>query len=269
MANTLQHALPVALALLGAAQVLASGQRQASLIAAMPGAAPCHLFQGDRTYRVTLVPRGDSLDETAACGDMPDLRIGDTLPDIAVLRDADASALRNQATTLLARFAARDAVATERYFVTALRMAPHDTCVLGAYADFLLDEGRGAEVPALLHEWEDVDALLLRQALALRWQGDAAALAPVRAQLQARFAAAARHGDNVHLREQARFTLHVLGNSRAALALAQRNWQVRKGWADARILLETAIAAQDSAALLPVLHWLGAHAPPSPVPTAS
>lgn len=65
--------------------------------------------------------------------------------------------------------------------------------------------------------------------------------------------------------------LRVLGNSRAALALAlaQRNWKVRQELADARILLEAAIAVQDSAALLPVLRWMRARVPGAPAATAS
>lgn len=194
-----------------------------------------------------------------ASANTPRMRGSEKLLDITLLRDPDAEpALRAWALTLLAEFASRrdDAAAAEQRFRAALRTAPQDTYLLGAYADFLIDQGRAAEVAALLRGRESVDALLLRQALALRWLGDARALAPVRATLQARFDAAARRGDGSHLREQARFTLHVLGNSRAALALAQRNWAMQKELADTRILLEAGLAAHDSAALRPVLRWI-------------
>jgi hypothetical protein len=113
-------------------------------------------------------------------------------------------------------------------------------------------------VVALLRGHHRNDALLLRHALALRALGRHDELAAARAELQARFDAAALRGDTVHLREQARFTLHVLGDARGALALARRNWQVQKELADTRILLEAGLAARDRAALQPELRWIHA-----------
>ncbi len=166
--------------------------------------------------------------------------------------------LRVWALTLLGELAARraDAVVAEQRFGAALRIAPHDLYLLGAYADFLLDQDRADQVPALLRDDLRADALLLRQAIALKRLGYRAGLAPVQAELQARFDAAALRGDQVHLREQARFTLHVLGDAKAALALAQRNWFVQKELADTRLLLEAGVAAGDKAALQPVLQWV-------------
>ena len=176
-------------------------------------------------------------------------RAGDTAPET-----------RTWALTMLAELAARrgDKAAAQQRFLAALRVAPTDSYLLGAYADFLLDQGKAAAVPALLRAHHRNDALLLRHALALRMLGRQDALAPARAELQARFDAAARRGDAVHLREQARFTLHLRGDARAALALARRNWQVQKELADTRILLEAGLAAHDGAALQPVLRWIRA-----------
>ena len=67
-------------------------------------------------------------------------------------------------------------------------------------------------------------------------------------QLRDRFEASRLRGDRVHLREEARFTLHLLNDPKAALKLAQENWQVQKEPADVRILLEAALAAHDAAA---------------------
>src|SRR5437588_11570286 len=39
----------------------------------------------------------------------------------------------------------------------------------------------------------------------------------------------------VHIREEARFTLHLLNDPQTALKLAQENWQVQKESADLRI----------------------------------
>lgn len=194
-----------------------------------------------------------------ASANTPRMRNSEKLLDLALRRDPEATpAVRTWALTLLAEFAARrgDAPLAEQRFRSALRVAPRDIYLLGAYADFLLDRQRAREVAALLRGLDNVDGLLLRRALALRQLGDGRALAPVRDALQARFDAARLRGDDVHLREQARFTLHVLGDPRAALALALRNWQVQKELADTRILLEAGLAAGDRQALRPVTQWV-------------
>jgi hypothetical protein len=164
------------------------------------------------------------------------------------------------ALTSLADMAARrgDPVRADERFRRALRLAPRDVYLLGAYADFLLDQRRTAAALDLLAGHDRVDGLLLRRALALRQAGRGDALAAAVAELDARFAAAERRGDGVHLREQARFELALRGDATRALALARRNWDVQKENADARILLEAAAAAHAAAAARPVLDWMRA-----------
>jgi Tfp pilus assembly protein PilF len=159
--------------------------------------------------------------------------------------------------TLLAEMAVRrgDSATAETHFKEALALGSPDSYLLGAYADFLLDQSRPAEVVQLLKDKTRVDSLLLRYALALKAQNSPAAEKQVQA-LAARFAAAMLRGDTVHQREQARYELELAANPAAALKLAQQNWQVQKEPADARILLEAALAAQDKAAARPVLDWL-------------
>lgn len=123
-----------------------------------------------------------------------------------------------------------------------LLMRQADAYTEGAYADFLLDQGRPAEVLTLLKGRERNDALLLRLAEAGAALKDPANGARVSA-LRARFAAARERGDSVHRREEARFTLRLLQQPAQALKLAQRNWAVQKEPADARILLEAARVA--------------------------
>jgi hypothetical protein len=171
---------------------------------------------------------------------------------------ADDRAVDAWVLTMLADMAQRRGAAAiaEARFRDALRRAPRDTYLLGAYADFLLDAGRHDEAAALLAPHARVDGLLLRHALALRQGGQARALAPELAELAARFDAGERRGDGVHRREQARFELALRGDARRALAFARRNWDVQKETADARILLEAALAARDAAAARPVLDWM-------------
>lgn len=60
----------------------------------------------------------------------------------------------------------------------------------------------------------------------------------------------------MHLREEARFTLEVLGRPDDALALALENWRVQKEPLDARIALEAAHAAGKPDAAREIVRWI-------------
>ncbi|MEX5214775.1 MAG: hypothetical protein NW703_11485 [Nitrospiraceae bacterium] len=167
---------------------------------------------------------------------------------------------RQWVATLLAEMAERRGAAEEAegHYRAALRIGLHDPYLLGAYGDFLLDRGRVEEAIALLQEERKADALLLRLALAERVARHPNAAAD-REILRARFEAARRRGDRTHLREEARFTLHMLENAGQALSLARENWAIQKEPADARILLESATAAQDLAAARLATDWVEAN----------
>lgn len=140
-----------------------------------------------------------------------------------------------------------------------LSLAPTDGQARAALADLLLDQGRGDEVAALVAGHEDDDGLLLRKALARLRGGTARALSASDAsvvQMAARFEASRLRGDTVHQREEARFALAVDSEPGRALGLAQRNWQVQREPADARVLIEAALAAHDPAAAAPALAWM-------------
>jgi tetratricopeptide (TPR) repeat protein len=143
---------------------------------------------------------------------------------------------------------------SESAFRRALALGRRDVYLLGAYADFLLDQKRPAEVIALLKDETRVDPLLLRLALAERAEGDSAADAHV-ADLAARFETARLRGDTIHRREEARFELDLRHRPAVALTLAQANWQVQREPADAQVLLDAAEAARQPNAAQPVLAW--------------
>jgi tetratricopeptide (TPR) repeat protein len=166
-------------------------------------------------------------------------------------------AIRSWVLTSLAEMAARAGRAEEAstLFREALALDPADNYLLGAYADFLLDSRRAQEVRALLQDKTRADPLLLRYALALNMLGSKELAVQVE-QLRERFEASRLRGDRVHIREEARFTLHLLNDPNKALKLAQENWQVQKEPADARILLESALAAQDAASIETMRDWL-------------
>jgi predicted Zn-dependent protease len=159
--------------------------------------------------------------------------------------------------TILAEMTARtgDVKAAEKHFLEAQGLGIKDHYLLGAYADFLLDQGRAQEIVTLLQRETRADGLLLRltlaeQALHLSASKDHTA------ELAARFAAARERGNRVHVREEARFTLALLHDPQAALTLAQANWEIQKEPWDARLLLESALTAGSRNAARPVIDWL-------------
>ena len=145
--------------------------------------------------------------------------------------------------------------AAEAAYREALALGISDSYLLAAYADFLLDQGRAAEVRVLLQGRERSDPLLLRLALAAKASAD-----PLQArwqrELAARFDAARLRGDSVHQKEESRFALQLLGDGPRALALARENYAVQREPSDARTLLEAALAARQPDAAAPVLAWM-------------
>ena len=158
--------------------------------------------------------------------------------------------------TILAEMAARtgDAQTAEKYFADARSLGVKDQYLLGAYADFLLDQGRAPEVVTLLQRETRADGLLLR--LTLAEQGlNLPASKDHTSELAARFAASRERGTRVHVREEARFTLALLHDPKTALSLAQANWEIQKEPWDARLLLESALAIGNRNAARPAIAW--------------
>ena len=152
----------------------------------------------------------------------------------------------------------------EAAFRAALALGLPDVYLQAAYADFLLDRGRPADVLTLLADGARADVLLLRLALAAQAAGTRDATR-WRDALAARFDAARQRGDTSHRKEESRFVLAFngvtgdTGDTARALQLAQQNFAEQREPADARILLEAALAARQPAAARPVLDWLAAN----------
>lgn len=145
----------------------------------------------------------------------------------------------------------------ESHFKAAMRMAIQDAYLRGAYADFLLAEGRPTEVLPLLSETTLSDGLLLRVALAEhRINPGSASVAARIASLAQRFEAARRRGEAIHQREEAMFELHLRNHPQRALELATANWSVQREPADLKIFLESALAVGHSASVNQLRHWL-------------
>ncbi len=158
--------------------------------------------------------------------------------------------------TLLGEMAARMRLtsAADAYFKQALAVG-HDAYLKGAYADFLLDAGRPREVIQLLQQDIAADPLLLRLAIAEQALNEPNAAAHGE-MLRQRFDAARMRGDIVHRREESRFALHLMNDPPRALELARANWLVQREPADARVLLEAALANKDAGAAQVVLTWM-------------
>ena len=159
--------------------------------------------------------------------------------------------------TRLAEMAWRsgDLAMAERHFRAGLALGIDDNFILAAYADFLLERDRAADVLPLLKNWSRSDTLLLRLALAAQSLKLPEGEKHVRA-LTERFADAALRGEKLHLQEEARFLLDLKGDARAALTAASENYRTQREPRDAQVLLEAALAARDAAAAAPALQWL-------------
>lgn len=189
--------------------------------------------------------------------------------ELALARDTDAPpAVRLWALTQAAEIAERlgDLPRATEHFAKALAEAEaageNDVYLKAAHADFLLDQQRAAEVKVLLATETDFDPLLLRLALAesqLASAGDNAAgraAAAHRKELLARFELASLRGDAPHQREQTMVALHLQNDPQQALQFAQQNWAEQHEPADARLLMQAAIAAKSPAAAQAVLDWM-------------
>jgi hypothetical protein len=146
-------------------------------------------------------------------------------------------------------------LAAEKFYRQAIALDKRDAYTIAAYADYLLDQNRASEVLRLVPAETDADILLLRRVVAATSlkRADASAMAD---KLAARYDVARTRGDQLHLREEARFVLHVRRQPPVALKLAIKNWQVQKEPADLRILLEAANAAKQRTEAQIALAWL-------------
>ena len=160
-------------------------------------------------------------------------------------------------TTLLADMAQRldDPRAADAHYRAALALDEPDQYLLAAYGEFLLDERRPAEAALLLRGWERSDTLLFLIARAAKALGSAET-PRLASTLKARYAAADQRGERLHAQDESRFRLEFLGDAAGALALAAQNWTDQREAADARILLEAALAAEAPQQAQPALDWL-------------
>lgn len=182
----------------------------------------------------------------------------DFLKDVLAEQKTAGTEQRQWTLAVLADIAARlgKTDEAEKQFAEAAGLNHPNIYLLGAYADFLLDQHQPQKVVFLLHDKNRVDALFLRIVLAKQQLADND-LVQATNELEARFAASRMRGENLHQGDEARLTLHVLNRAEDALRLAKANWQAQREPKDARILLEAALASHDAESAQPVLELLG------------
>lgn len=144
---------------------------------------------------------------------------------------------------------AGQALAAEAAFRESLSLQP-DAYARLTYADFLLDQGRPAEVLALLKNEARSDAVLLRLALAGKRAG-APEAARDAAEMRDRIALANQRplATVFHGREQAMFALWIDADPQRALQLARGNAAYQREPLDLFVLARAARASADPAAL--------------------
>lgn len=142
----------------------------------------------------------------------------------------------------------RDAVA-DRHFTDVFQRCPQEPYAMAVWADYRLSRGFVREVVERLQDAPRSDALLLRLAEArVRIAPDAEATAQLIQELGSRIDQSHARGSRVHLREEARYELHLQHHPKAALELALANWEIQREPVDWRLLVEAAQASGNAPA---------------------
>jgi predicted Zn-dependent protease len=142
------------------------------------------------------------------------------------------------------------------HFAASLMEDPGALRVRIMLADVLLADGNAAAALKLLAEAPDVDAVLLRRAIAAQDLGQTAVLERARNELSRRFRQNLDLGLVAHAREEARYYLEVERDPDLALDRALANWGLQRDVEDAQLLIDAAMAAGSPGAAAPVLRWM-------------
>jgi len=145
----------------------------------------------------------------------------------------------------------------KKHFTKAIAHADRDPYLLRVYSDFLLEQNQPEKVLALLKDESRDDALLLRLAIAAQHAGNSNN--EYKQELLDRYRAAQLRGSDLHERDEARFLLELENRPAEALRLARKNWTLQKEPEDARLLMQTAQAANDTESIQIVLEWINKH----------
>jgi len=137
---------------------------------------------------------------------------------------------------------------SEAHYIKALQIDNNDSYLISSYADHLLYINNYQAAATLLQNKTKNNAHLLRLLIAEK-KLQLPEFIKHKALLSARYQADAERQTASHLRDLARFNLHILNKPKNAFKIASQNWQQQKEPGDAYILLKSAIASDTPAAL--------------------
>ncbi|GGC91164.1 tetratricopeptide repeat protein [Halopseudomonas salina] len=153
---------------------------------------------------------------------------------------------RDYALITLAEMASRLGLPeADGYWQRGLLQAPDDLYRRARYADWLLAQGRPAEVLVITDGFNEIDTLAVLRAIALTRLDDPQQPGLV-SELDERFREARWRGENLHHWEYARFLLDVKGDADAALEMALANWETQRAHPDRELLIRAAARAGKS-----------------------
>jgi len=136
-----------------------------------------------------------------------------------------------------------------------VKATPDDLYVRAQLADWHLVRGHFERVLTLTRGFEAVDTLAVIRAIAMK-RMDHPGSHELNNRLQQRFEEASWRGALLHARDVARFELDIENQTQKALRLATENWESQREPLDTRLLLRSALAADDKVQYQRVRDWL-------------
>lgn len=136
-----------------------------------------------------------------------------------------------------------------------LQQSPDDLYTRAQLADWQLQAGNLQAVLALTDGYDQVDALAVIRAIALR-EAQAPGAEALADSLRERFAEAQWRGTLLHQRDFARFQLDIENRPKLALEYALANWETQREPLDTRLALRAAQSAGNQSALQRLRQWL-------------
>ena len=124
------------------------------------------------------------------------------------------------------------------------------------HADSLLNLGRPEDAIEVLNVPANTDSLLVRRALAYKRAGKKRTLARASKEMELLIQGNLNAGHTAHAREEALYFLEVSNDYPEALKRANINWQLQREFEDARLLLDSAKAANALSEAEKVRTWM-------------
>lgn len=136
-----------------------------------------------------------------------------------------------------------------------VKTTPDDLYARAQLADWHLEKDHFEQVLTLTRGFDAVDTLAVIRAIAMKRMGHPNSI-ELNNRLRQRFEEASWRGALLHARDVARFQLDVENQTEEALRLATENWESQREPLDTRLLLRSALAADNKVQYQRVRDWL-------------